>query len=166
MATFTPRTIVNPEYQHPYRYELKDIDTETVIATYDIVPAWGDIYQQGTDINAAYLQPIEDFLKLVGDDLNRLGLEIIAANNNLNAAVNTANAKLSTTESGLNTKITASNTRLDSIDTKITTLAPLSGPSLTNPTANTVAITTNSTNLATTAAVKTYLDSLMTAFKG
>jgi len=165
VATF-PRKIFDPEYQYPYRYELRDINTGAVIATYDIVPAWGEVYQQGTDINAAYLQPIEDFLKLVGDDLSRLGLEIVAANANLDTAVNTANTKLSTTESGLNAKITASNTRLNSIDTKITTLAPLSGPALTNPTANTVAISTNSTNLATTAAVKTYLDSLMAAFKG
>jgi len=165
VATF-PRKIYDPEYQYPYRYELRDIDTGTMLATYDIVPAWGNIYQQGTDINAAYLQPIEDFLKLVGDDLNRLGLEIVAANANLDAAVNTANTKLSAIESGLNAKIAASNTRVDNINAAMGNLAPLVNPSLTNPTANTVAVSTNSENLATTAAVKTYLDSLMAAFKG
>lgn len=215
---WTPRTVKDQSVQYPNRYQLKDISTGEVIATYDIekMSAAGDV--AGTEINAAYLQPIEDFLGQIQGDLNALGVEIAAvqtsANSSfaaanteiastesrLNASISAANTKITTTESGLNTsisaantkiattesglnasistasakitstekdlntsittvngRITTANTRMDSINKTIGTLAPKANASLTNPKANTVAVTGNNTSLATTAAVVAYV---------
>lgn len=171
--TFTPREIINQDVQYPDRWELRDINTGEVIGVYDITKYFvpGDI--KGTLPDDSWLSPIEAFLGEISNDLTALGLEIQAVNQSLSNQVSAANASISAAEGRINTNIgTVStnianvNTILGTIDTTISGLAPKVNAVLTNPTANTVAISTNNTSIAVTAAVKTYLDSLFTAFKG
>lgn len=178
MAEWTPRLIVDQDVEHPYRYDLADPETGQIVGTYDILPVReaGDV--EGTPVDAAYLQPIEDYLKAVEGDVAELAQRIVDAGRALDGVVVTINLRIGAVEQGFNAKIAASdaqiagvdqrvaaaNARMDGINTTMGTLAPKSNPVLTNPTANTVPVTTNSTNLATTAAVKTYLDGLMAAY--
>lgn len=140
MSVF-PRTIVNQEVEHPYRYNVYDKDTTLLKYTVDIVPTWEDnpdeIIQRKTEIDEDYLAPIEKFIKDVEDDLAELGLEI-----------------------------SGSNTRISTLETTLATKAPLNAPVLVNPTANNVPITANNNAVAVTASVYSYVGLMMAEFKG
>lgn len=88
------RDVKDQNVEFPYRYNIKDINTGNIIATYDIEPDFGIIYQQGTEINKNYLQPIEDFLKIVNDALEYQGIEIKNIKNTLNTKAPKQNAYL------------------------------------------------------------------------
>lgn len=139
-----PRTVVDEDVEFPYRYNLKNINTGEVLNTYNIKRAPGNVEQESTQINRAYLQPIEDFLKAVNDDLKGLGLEISridtkltqsesALNSRISATETTLTAqitntqislsgRISTTESNLNGQITNANTRIDTANGQITNI--------------------------------------------
>ncbi len=163
---WTPRTVTDQQVQYPHRYEMREIDTGLVLGTYDLQPVRVDGDIEGTPIDAAWLQPIEDFLGQIQNDLNALGAEIVEVDNRTAAAVADTNGRVAAAEGRLNGSIANVNSRIDAVNTAVTTLAPKSNPVLTNPAANTIAITANSTALATTAAVKTYLDALMAGYRG
>lgn len=138
------REIKDQDVQYPYRYDLVDINTNEVVGTYDIIPDWGEIYQNQTEINAKYLQLFEDYLVVVNQELIQIGLRL----------------------DGVGQQIENAHTRIDNINKRIETLAPLDNPVLSNPTANTVPISTNSNNVATTSAVYAYLNSLFSSYVG
>jgi len=152
-----PRNIIDQEVEFPYRYTLKDINTGQEIATYDIVPTWHDnpneLHQQGTLADKAYLQPIEDFLALIADDLKAMGLEIKSFESDIINARNSQNIAIQ--DIGHN---------ITMLENRMSTLAPLNAPELTNPTSNTVPTSDNSNRLATTAFTRQYLSSLFQAF--
>lgn len=152
---WTSRTIVDSNYQYPYRYELIRADDGVSVGTFDIVAkrSPGDI--DGTEINADYLNPIDIFLEEIKDDLAQLGLRIEAVNTSLINAENAANSR-----------IDSSNNRITAVENRLPLLAPLLNPVFINPTANSVPVSTNSTNLMTTAEGKKYIDGLMAEFKG
>lgn len=54
----TPRTVKDRVVQYPGRYNLVPVSG----TTYDLVPVPGTVTESGTQINKAYLQPIEDEL--------------------------------------------------------------------------------------------------------
>lgn len=145
---WTPRTVEDQDVQFPYRYNLKDVSTGSIVATYDIEPSWvadpSEVIQKGTDINAAFLQKYEDGLKAINDDLASFGLQLEAVQQHIADA----------------------HARLDGIDTAITTVAPLLNPVLTNPRANHVPVSSNDTSLTTTKSARDYFESLMAQYRG
>lgn len=164
---WTPRAPVDQNVQFPYRYQLRDVDSGDVIRTYDIEKSVepGDI--EGTEINAAYLQPIENELKAIDEELSAFGLQIVAVDTRLSESETTFAKNLEGAESALQSSINTSNSKVASIYTLLSaSYAPLNAPTLVNPTANTTAVTLNNSILATNSAVKKYLDDLMTAYKG
>lgn len=56
--SFVKRDVKDRVVQYPHRYQLVEVST----GTFDLVPVTGTITQEGTAINKAYLQPIEDAL--------------------------------------------------------------------------------------------------------
>lgn len=180
MIEWKARKVVNEDVQFPYRYNLIDPSTGQSAGIFDIerVETPGNI--DPTIPDEYWLQPIEDFLEAIGLDLKKIDQEVANTNTKLSTSESNVNARIVSTQTDFNTQIgnsdrgiaavdgrvTAANTRIDGIDTTMGTLAPLNNPVLTNPTANTISISTNNTSLATTAAVKTYLDNLMASYKG
>lgn len=130
------REIKDQEVQHPYRYELVDITSGEVFATYDIEPDFGEVLQEGTAVNAELLQRYEDYLVEVQTELGNIGLQLVAVN-----------------------------TWLNNIDQTISTLAPLANPVLTNPTTNTPEIGDNSTRISNTEWVTQYFEGLMAEYR-
>lgn len=63
------KSVIDRKVQYPNRYELKDIITGETVATYDLVPAQGEIINEGTPINRALFESIaKDFNNLKGED--------------------------------------------------------------------------------------------------
>ncbi len=56
--------------------------------------------------------------------------------------------------------------QIETIQNTVSTLAPKNNPVLVNPTANPAAVSLNNARITTTADVKSYLDSLFSAYKG
>lgn len=57
---FTLRNVKDRLIQYPRRYKLTQVESDT----YDLEPVTGEIIEEGTAINKAYLQPIENTLYL------------------------------------------------------------------------------------------------------
>lgn len=54
--SYASRDVKDRIVQHPGRYQLNPVSGDI----YDLVPVPGTVYEEGTDINKAYLQGIED----------------------------------------------------------------------------------------------------------
>lgn len=61
--SFVKRTVIDRAVQYPKRFKLVLVAGTT--DTYDLVPITGTVTAEGTIINKAYLQPIEDYLSAV-----------------------------------------------------------------------------------------------------
>lgn len=143
MKEWKARTIEDRQCQYPDRYEIYDSTSGAKLYTCDIRPLYASGDKVGTRVNKQYLQPLEDYLQEWSRVLVQLEKDIAA----LQSAVAQAQA------------------RSQKAVTDMSALAPLQNPVFTSPSANTVPITKNDGSLATTAAVKTYLDGLMAAYR-
>lgn len=65
---FVPRVVRDRIVSFPGRYQLSLVPGETTV--YDLTPVPGTITEPGTDINKAYLQPIEDGIAAVQTTAN------------------------------------------------------------------------------------------------
>jgi parallel beta-helix repeat protein len=59
--SFIKRDVKDRVVQYPRRYQLVEVSQ----GIYDLVPVTGTVTEEGTAINKAYLQPIEDYLEIV-----------------------------------------------------------------------------------------------------
>lgn len=169
MISFTPRTVVDQEVVHPFRYILRNVSTGETI-TVDLTPSWvatpSEMQREGTDINKAYLQPIENFLSAVGIEVTALESDLSALTTKQATNVVELKNTIANTESTLNGKLSASNARIAAVEAKLPSLAPLVNPVLTNATVNAPAQTDSSTLAVPTSWVQTKLNSLMAAYRG
>lgn len=63
------KSVIDRNVQYPNRYELKDTITGETVATYDIVPAQGEVIEEGTPINRELFESIAaDFNGIKGSD--------------------------------------------------------------------------------------------------